>query len=193
MPGEDEISALLYRAREGDDAAAARAFELLYHEMRRIARTHLNRERTNHTLQPTALVNEVFVRVFGNGPPAFQGRAHFLAVASRAMRCLLVDHARAKRTGKRGRDFQVIALDNSVLIGDQDWPKLLILNEALDRLAGWDARQCQVVEMRFFGGLTEDEIAAILNVSVRTVKRDWEHARAWLRAELADPTSEHWL
>lgn len=190
MPDGTEISVLLAKARQGDKTAGARAFELLYRDLRGIAGYYMNQERPGHTLQPTALVNEAYLRIFGDRPPAFSGRAHFLAVASRVMRHVLVEYARAKKAEKRGGGVQTVSLDEVFAIGTEDWSKVLVLNDAMERLSKWDPRQCEIVEMRFFGGLTEDEIASVLEVSPRTVKRDWAHARAWLRGEMAGATGE---
>jgi RNA polymerase sigma-70 factor, ECF subfamily len=131
------------------------------------------------------LVHEAYLRIFGDRAPAFEDRAHFISIASRVMRRLLVDHARARHAVKRGRDFTVVNFDDQSLFSEADWPRLLIVDQALDRLEAVDSRQCRVVEMRYFAGLSEDEIAGALGVSVRTVKRDWEHARAWLHEQLA--------
>jgi RNA polymerase sigma factor (TIGR02999 family) len=187
MADEKDITVLLGKAREGDSAAGARAFALLYQEMRRLARAHLSRERAQHTLEPTALVNEVFLRIAGRNALSFESRSHFLAFISQVMRRLLVDYARVRNATKRSHAGEELDLEKALVIDNNNWGRLLVLNDALDRLATWDARQAQIVEMRFFGGLTEEETAAALRISVRTVRRDWEHARAWLHGELGEP------
>ena len=170
----------------GDDEAAARLFPMVYDELRRRAAAALKGERTDHTLQPTALVHEAFLRLADLPDRQWQDRAHFVAVAARAMRRILVDHARARKAVKRGSgEIRVSLEDIDVPAGDGVDVDLVTLDEALDGLALLDERQARIVELRFFGGLTVDETAALIDVSTRTVKREWQMARAWLRRELA--------
>ena len=176
---------LLERWREGDDVALEILLERLYMDLRRLARAHLARERAGHTLEPTALVHEVFLRLGSYQEISWQGRAHFLAVASRAMRRVLVDHARRRHAAKRGAEPLRITLTEVIAPKDAMETDLIALNEALDMLEQKDARQCRVVEMHYFGGLSYEEIAAVLGVSQPTVKRDWRVARLWLRRALA--------
>lgn len=181
-----EVSQLLGRIHEGDRAAETRLFEILYSDLRRMAAYHLRRERSDHTLQPTALVNEVYVKVFGETRPSASNRTHFMALAAKVMRRFLVDHARTRNAQKRGGKHDKVPIDQAFLYDERRSDEFLAVHEALERLRGWAPRQSQIVEMRFFGGLAEDEIADYLHVSVRTVKRDWAMARAWLHAELSE-------
>jgi RNA polymerase sigma factor (TIGR02999 family) len=144
----------------------------------------MRRERPDHTLQPTALVHEAYLRLMRDCPSDWQSRAHFFAAASIVMRRILVDHARQRAAAKRPGGKQKVELDDLMASASPRIEQLLILDQALDRLAGWDRRQARLVEMLYFGGLTEHEAAEVLGVSVRTVKRDWSAARAWLQAQL---------
>jgi RNA polymerase sigma factor (TIGR02999 family) len=182
-PGE--VSQLLERIVEGDRSAESRLFDLLYNDLRRLAAYQLRRERSDHTLQPTALVHEVYVKIFRQSPPEARSRAHFIALAAQVMRRYLVDHARTKKTDKRGGDPQMIPLEHAFIYDERRSDEFLAVHEALERLREWAPRQSQIVEMRYFGGMSEEEIAEYLKVSSRTVKRDWAMARAWLHAELS--------
>ncbi len=169
-------------------ATAEQLLPLVYDELRRLARGYMARENRDHTLQPTALVHEAYLRRVDQSRVTWQGRSHFRAVGARMMRRILIDHARSRGGQKRGGGLQRVTLGDSLLRPpdpDVDLPELLALNEALDRLAGLDERQAQVVELRFFGGLTNVEIAEALGVSDRTVLNDWKHGRAWLKRELS--------
>ncbi len=166
--------------------AAASLFSLVYDELHRLAAAALRNERRDHTLQPTALVHEAYLRLAGEPDGRWESRAHFLAVAAQAMRRILVDHARGRNALKRGSGWRaepIDGLDLPTLPGDEPID-LLALDEALARLAALDPRQAQVVELRFFGGLTVEETAAVTGLSDRTVKREWQMARAWLRREM---------
>jgi RNA polymerase sigma-70 factor, ECF subfamily len=187
-PVSGEITQLLADLGERKENAAPRLFELLYRELRRIAQHHLANERADHTLQATALVHEAYMRLVGGGGP-WQNRAHFFGVASGAMRRILVDHARAKRAAKRPSARQQVVLDEALVISDQHLERIVDIDDALSRLASRDVRQSRIVELRYFGGLTVEEIAEVLGVSINTVKRDWSVARAWLHGELADDQS----
>jgi RNA polymerase sigma-70 factor (ECF subfamily) len=180
-----EVSQLLERIQDGEREAESRLFELLYADLKKMAASQLRRERTNHTLQPTALVHEIYVRVFAQNPPEIRTRAHFMALVSQAMRHFLVDHARAKMSDKRGGRLEPISLDSVLVYDTRHVDELLAVHEALERLREWDPRQSQIVEMRYFGDMSEEDIALHLNISSRTVKRDWAMARAWLHAELS--------
>jgi RNA polymerase sigma-70 factor, ECF subfamily len=182
-----EITSLLSRVSEGDHNAEDRVLSLLYKDLRRLAQHYLDAERKDHTLQATALVHEAYLRVCRSDKVHWQNRAHFIAVAARAMRRVLVDHARSVHARKR--EGQRVELDSAMVYSDQQSEEILALDEALKRLASWDNRQAQIVEMRFFGGLQIEEIANLLKVSVRTVKRDWNMARAWLYGELHSASS----
>jgi RNA polymerase sigma factor (TIGR02999 family) len=159
---------------------------LLYRELRRRAAVHLRRERPGHSLQPTALVHEAYLRLDGQRQAAWQNRAHFLAVASQMMRRILVDRARARQTSKRAGRSQEITLDAAGDVGHWHDPiALLDLDAALERLAALDARKSRIAVMRFFGGLSLEEMGEVLNLAPRTVERDWQAARAWLFKALA--------
>jgi RNA polymerase sigma-70 factor (ECF subfamily) len=179
----NEITGLLFRIQEGDEKARSRLADLVYGDLRRVARRLMRAERSGHTLQPTALVNEVFLRLF-DGPVTSRNRAHFFAIAAAMMRRVLVDHARAHRAGKRTGHATRIELDEVLVYAEQRSDELLSLDNALAHLGKVDARQSSIVELRFFGGLDEAEIAVLLGISMRTVKRDWSVAKAWLNAEM---------
>jgi RNA polymerase sigma factor (TIGR02999 family) len=180
-PGE--ISALLAGARAGDRLCEARLFEAVYAELKRMAAAQLRNERPSHTLQPSALVNEAYIRMLG--APGWDNRAHFFKTASGVMRRILVDHARKRRADKRDGKLQRVDLDwEAAVIADDDVERVIAVDEALDRLAQWDGRQAKVVELRYFSGFDVIETAQILGVSEKTVKRDWSMARAWLQSQL---------
>lgn len=191
MDHEADVTEIVSRLKESGGADRASAEELLphvYDELRVLARRYLSRERPGHTLQPTALVHEAYIKLVDHSKVDWQGRTHFFAVGAKVMRHLLIDHARAKGRAKRGGDRHRVTLgDGLTPFGGRelDTEDLLALNEGLDRLAELDARQATVVELRFFGGLTVPEAAMILGVSKRTVEGDWAHARAWLKRELS--------
>ena len=180
----DEITRLLLEMREGNPEAAPNLIPLVYDQLRRTARSLLRNERGDHTLQPTALVNDALMRLIGKECLEWQSRAQFFAVSSKIMRHILIDHARAHGADKRGGELQKISLDNVFAYEWRQADSFLSLNEALDRLQEFDPRLCSVVEMRFFAGMTEEEISDVLKVSVRTVKRDWQFARDWLYREM---------
>jgi RNA polymerase sigma factor (TIGR02999 family) len=180
----DEITRLLLEMREGNPEAAPNLIPLVYDQLRRTARSLLRNERGDHTLQPTALVNDALMRLIGKECLEWQSRAQFFAVSSKIMRHILIDHARAHAADKRGGEFQKISLDHVFAYEWRQADSFLSLNEALDRLQEFDQRLCSVVEMRFFAGMTEEEISDVLKVSVRTVKRDWQFARDWLYREM---------
>jgi RNA polymerase sigma factor (TIGR02999 family) len=180
----DEITRLLLEMRQGNPEAATDLIPLVYDQLRMRARAVLRNERSDHTLQPTALVNDALMHLMGAESLVWQNRAHFFAVSSKIMRHILIDHARAHRAKKRGGEFRKISLDESL---EYEWcqaESLLSLNEALERLQSFDPRLSSVVEMRFFAGMTEEEIAEVLKLSVRTVKNDWQLARDWLYREM---------
>ena len=184
MPPTD-ISALIERHRNGDGAAFDELMTALYEELRRLAAYHLRAERSGHTLQPTALVHEAYIRLCGREAPAWESRAHFMALAARVMRNVLVDHARARATDKRAGLNAQVELEEALAVADSQGVDMLVLDEALGQLADLDPDLCRVVELRCFGGLTVPEVAETLGVSRATVDRDWATARAWLRRRLA--------
>jgi RNA polymerase sigma factor (TIGR02999 family) len=185
----EAVTRWLVRLREGDPTTRAEALQqvldLLYPELRRLAARLMRRERSGHTLQPTALVHEAFLELVDETAIDWEGRAHFLGVAARVMRRVLVDHARRRGAGKRGGGVRHVTLDESSALGDAERAvDVLQLDEVLERFAALDARGAQVVELRVFGGLTATETAAALGVSKRTVDHDWSVARMWLAREL---------
>jgi RNA polymerase sigma factor (TIGR02999 family) len=185
MAGTGEITTLLLRVRAGDTAAQDRLIDLVYDDLRRIAGRCMRGERPGHTLQATALLHEAWVDLVNDSSIDWQNRAHFFALAARCMRRILVEHARARGSRKRGGGAARVEITDALLISEDQVETVLMVDEALDQLAEWDGRQAQIVEMRYFGGLTEDEIGVVLGVSTRTVKRDWSMARDWLAVRLA--------
>jgi RNA polymerase sigma-70 factor, ECF subfamily len=183
------VNRLLARASEGDELATGELFPLVYDELRRLAATHLARERSDHTLQPTALVHEAYVRLVGPGDVTWQNRAHFFGAAARAIRRILTDHARGKKRRKRGGEQARVPLDAVDVAMREPTEDLVDLDEALDRLAQLDPVKAKVVELRYFAGLSIQETAQALGVSVPTVSRHWEFARVWLHRELTRGTS----
>lgn len=169
--------------RSGDHEAEAELIRIIYPELRRLAAGYLRRERPDHTLQATALVHELYLRIAGE-LHQFNNSAHLRAVVAQGMRNILVDHARARRSVKRGGEARKLDLDGIDLASPAADERILALEEALSRLSEWDARQARVVELRFYGGMTEEEIGEVLGMSERTVKRDWKQARAWLYHEI---------
>ena len=168
----------------GDHNAAERLMPLVYDELRRLARQYLQRERSDHTLQATGLVHEAYLRLVDQSSMSWQNRAHFFAVAAQVMRRILVDHARAHRAEKRGGEREKIAFDEALAPSDEKAVDLIALDDALHDLGQFDPRQSRIVELRFFGGLTNEEIGEVLEISPRTIKREWRLAKAWLRREI---------
>ena len=181
---QQEVTQLLADWSRGDDAAFAKLTPLIYEELRRIAHRHMGGQRPDHTLQTTALVNEAYLRLTDQTKPNWQSRAHFFAVAARAMRQILVSYARSNRAQKRGGGAARIELDESAILSPEQSKEIVDLHEALERLGTLDSRKAQVVELKFFGGLNYDEIAEVLKIARRTARRDWEFARIWLYREL---------
>jgi RNA polymerase sigma factor (TIGR02999 family) len=180
-----EVTSLLLDWRGGDVAALERLIPLVYDELRRVARAHLRREPADRTLQTTALVHEAYLRLVNLKELTLHDRTHFFAVAARLMRQILVDHARRKRAGKRGGGVAAVSLADAPLGADRASVDLLALDEALDKLRVFDARQCEVVELRFFAGLTVEEVAEALAISRATAEREWAMAKAWLYDRLS--------
>ena len=183
-PSAYNVTELLLAWRGGDQGALERLMPVVYQELRRMAGSRLRRERSDHTLQPTALIHEAYLRLLGQDHPEWQSRAHFFGFAARLMRQILVDHARRHNVAKRGGGRAKESLDETVIYSPERAAGLVALDEALDRLAGFDQRKARVVELRFFGGLSLEETAAALGVSVGSVRRDVRLAEAWLRREL---------
>ncbi len=184
-PSPSEVTGLLIAWGQGDESALERLMPLVHDELRRLARRQMQNERPGHTLQTSALVNEAYLRLIDLSRVRWQDRSHFFAMSARLMRRILVDHARARRSLKRGGGARKVTLDEeALLVAREHGPDLLALDDALNALALLDPRKSQVVEMRFFGGLSVEESAEALHVSRETVMRDWRLARAWLLREL---------
>ena len=183
------LTRLLVEWKQGNKAALDALTPVVYQELRRLAGSYLRRERPDHTLQPTALINEAYMRLVDQNTPQFQSRAHFFGVASQLMRQILVDHARAHRAAKRGGDRKKLSLEYATVFSEESSEELLALDEALNRLTEFDERKAKVVELRFFGGLSIEEIGQALDISVATVGRELRMAQAWLfRAMNGEPT-----
>lgn len=177
---------LLRRAADQDPLATDELIELLYEDFRSMAAAQLSREPIGHTLDPTALVHEAFLRLIDQNRVQWQGRTHFLAIGAQAMRRVLVDHARGKHREKRGGDWQRVAIPGELTISPNNEHDVLAVHDALLELSELDARQALIVELRFFGGMTSQEVAAYLGISKPTVDRQWRVAKAWLRKELSE-------
>lgn len=184
-----EVTQILQEMSGGDPEAPERLMPFVYDELWRLARSLLSRERDGHTLQPTALVNEAYLRLIDQTRVDWQNRAHFYGIASRMMRRVLIDHARAHATGKRGGAAIRLSIDDVQVPVEERAASFVALDEALGRLAELNERQSKIVEMRFFGGMSDEEIAKVLGVSTRTVLRDWKTARLWLYRELSQNPS----
>jgi RNA polymerase sigma-70 factor (ECF subfamily) len=175
------ITQLLINWRNGDNAALDQLMPLVYEELRRLARGFMRKERRDHTLQTSALINEAYLRLVDQDETNWQNRAHFLAVAAQIMRHILIDHARGYRYEKRGAGAQRVGLDEAMVFSEERAAELVALDEALTSLATVDPRKSRIIELRFFGGLNIDETAEVMELSPTTVQREWRAARAWLR------------
>ncbi len=183
-PSASDVSQLLKDWREGNESALHKLIPLVYEELRKIAHFQMARERAGHTLQTTALVNEVYLRLVGARKISWEDRAHFLSLSAQLMRRVLVDHARGHGRAKRGGAIQKLPLDESIAIPIGPDASIVELDDALNALAVADARKAKTVELRFFGGFSVEETAKVLGVSVRTVMSDWKFAKAWLLREM---------
>ena len=190
IPSQHEVTRLLIRLTDGDGDVLGELLPLVYDELRRLAAGYLRRERPGHTLQPTALVHEAYLRMVDQSQVHWQNRAHFLGVAAQMMRRILVDHARGQKAEKRGGDFQKLSLDENIDVSGERAADLVALDEALERLAEFDPQKARVVELRFFGGLSVEETAEVLGVSAPTVKRQWRMAKAWLYGQVSGKEQE---
>ncbi len=187
MPAQPgEVTQLLMDLRQGDQQAEEKLIPLIYGELRQLAGRYMRGERQGHSLQPTALVHEAYLRLTDMKEANWQSRAHFFAVAAQLMRRILIDHARSHHAHKRGGLAQIVPFDEAFAASFASSEQLLVLDEALDRLAKLDPRQGRIIELRFFAGLTEEETGQVLGISPRTVKRDWRLAKAWLYRQLAE-------
>jgi len=186
MPGKQDgdITRLLSAFQEGEPEAEARLMELTYRELQKIAKGHLRRERSARSLQTTDLVHEAYIRLTGQTATNWRDRNHFFQAAAHVMRQVLIDRARKRHADKRGAGAPAISLDEALDLANEKSEDLLLLDDALSRLEAVNSRQCRIVEMRFFAGMSEDDIAEVLGVSARTVNREWRMARAWLYNEV---------
>jgi RNA polymerase sigma-70 factor (ECF subfamily) len=180
------VTQLLADWSHGDEAALTKLTPLVYEELRRLAHHYMSGQRPDHTLQATALVNEAYLRLADQTNPSWRDRAHFFAVAARAMRQILVNYATSYRAQKRGGGAIKVELDEATLVSPAESKEIVELHEALERLAALDPRKARVVELKYFAGLNHDEIAEVLKISTVTVRRDWIFAKAWLHGELHD-------
>jgi RNA polymerase sigma-70 factor (ECF subfamily) len=180
-----EITQLLLSWSQGDNSALDQLIPLVYPELRRLARQHMRRENPGHTLQTSALINEAYLRLVDHHDVKWQGRAHFFAVAAQVMRHILIDHARRLHYAKRGAGALHIPLDEVALVSQERAAEFVALDESLTLLAAVDPRKSQIVELRFFGGLTVEEAAEVMKLSPITIKREWRSARAWLHLEMS--------
>ena len=182
---DQDITQLIAQVRRGDEAASEDLFRRVYRELRHLAAYYMRSERRDHTLQPTALVHEAYLRLIDQRDLPGESRAHFFGVAASVMRRILIDHARAHRADKRGGRDVKVPLDEAPALAAENLGYLIEVDQALERLAALEPRQARIVELRFVGGLSIEEIANILDIGPRTVDRDWRLAKAWLRSELA--------
>ena len=180
---DGQVTVLLKAMKGGDSSAAGRLFPLVYQELHRLAETYMHRERKDHTLQPTALINEAYLRL-AREDIDWQNREHFIGVAANVMRRVLVDHARARNAAMRGGGLVRVELEDNVAVSEERSDEVLLLDDALTRLEALNPRQARVVELRYFGGLSVEQVASILGVAPRSVKRDWALARIWLFKEI---------
>jgi len=183
-PAPKEVTQLLIAWSNGEEEALEKLVPLVYDELRRIARRYMKREPAGHTLQTTALVNEAYLRLIEQKGMKWQNRAHFFAISAQLMRRILVSMARARHANKRGGEARQVSLDEALVISEERAAELVALDEAMNELAALDPRRSQVVELRYFGGLSVEETAEVLKISPETVMRDWKRAKAWLYTEL---------
>ena len=184
VPSQQDVTRLLVRLTEGDRGVLDELLPVVYGELRKLASSYLRRERVGHTLQPTALVHEAYMRLVDQTQVQWQNRAHFFGVAAQMMRRILVDHARAHEAEKRGGEFQKLSLDENIDVSGERDVNLVALDDALNLLAEIDPQKMKIVELRFFGGLSVEETAEVLGVSAPTVKRQWRMAKAWLYGQV---------
>jgi RNA polymerase sigma-70 factor (ECF subfamily) len=184
MSEDQDVTMLLSALTRGDEAAASKLMPVVYNELRRLAGSYMRQERVDHTLQPTALVHEAYIKLIDQRSVNWQSRAHFFGVSAQLMRRILIDHARGHMREKRGGELKKVSLDDVFVFAERKADELLAVDDSLNALAKIDPRQARVVELRFFGGLSVEEAADVLGVSPKTVKREWSVAKAWLTADL---------
>jgi RNA polymerase sigma-70 factor, ECF subfamily len=185
-PSPEEVSQLLMDWRDGDQAALDKLIPVVHRELRRLAHHYMRQERTGHTLQTTALVNEAYMRLVDYKRMRWQNRAHFFAVSAQVMRRILVDHARGRRYAKRGGGARKVSLDEAAFVSEGRSGEVIAVDDALTELESWDPRKGKIVELRFFGGLNIEETAGVLKISPTTVQREWRSAKAWLHRALTE-------
>ncbi|HKI04103.1 MAG TPA: sigma-70 family RNA polymerase sigma factor [Thermoanaerobaculia bacterium] len=185
-PSASKVTRLLMAWRDGQEEALDQLMPLIYQELKQLARGYLRGERPDHTLQPTALIHEAYLRLADQRLPQWQNRAHFYGIAARVMRQILVDHARRHQASKRGSDQQRVTLDKAIVFTDDRAADVVALDDALKELATFDERKCRVIELRFFGGLSLEETAEALGISIATVGRELRLASAWLHRQMSD-------
>jgi len=183
-PSSGDVTVLLAQLTKGNEEAGAKLIPLVYAELRRLAASYMRRERVDHTLQPTALVHEAYLKLVEQRSVDWQGRAHFFGIAAQVMRRILIDHARGYLRDKRGGGQKPVPIDEALVFAPEQSMELVKIDQALEQLTKLDPRQAKIVELRFFGGLTVEQTADVLGISEKTVKRDWSMAKAWLRGEL---------
>lgn len=190
-PSPTEVTQLLVAWSNGDSSARDALMPLVHDELRRLAHRYMGRERGNHTLQTSALVNEAYLRLIDQKDVHWQNRAHFFGIAARIMRRILVDYARKRGFAKRGGNLQPVTLDEAMIVSPERAAEVVALDDALNCLAELDQRKSQIIELRFFGGLSIEETAEVLGVSAGTVMRDWTFAKAWLRREITNQNHDN--
>ena len=185
-PSTEEVTQLLLAWREGDEAALGELLPLVYDELHRLAARYMRRESPGHTMQPSALVNEAFIRLVDQRQVHWQNRAHFFGIAAQLMRRILLDHARGQARGKRGGGVHRVSFDEGAIVSEQRAAELIALDDALNALAAFDSRKSRIVELRFFGGLSNEEVTEVMGMSLRTVEREWRKAKAWLHHAISE-------
>ena len=185
-PSTEEVTQLLLAWREGDEAALEKLLPLVYDELHRLAARYMRRESPGHTLQTSALVNEAFIRLIDQQQVQWQNRAHFFGIAAQLMRRILLDHARGQARGKRGGGVHRVSFDEGAIVSEQRAAELIALDDALNALAAFDSRKSRIVELRFFGGLSNEEVTEVMGMSLRTVEREWRKAKAWLHHAISE-------
>ena len=185
-PSPEEVTQLLLAWREGDEAALEKLLPLVYDELHRLAARYMRRESPGHTLQTSALVNEAFIRLIDQQQVHWQNRAHFFGIAAQLMRRILLDHARGQARGKRGGGVHRVSFDEGAIVSEQRAAELIALDDALNALAAFDSRKSRIVELRFFGGLSNEEVTEVMGMSLRTVEREWRKAKAWLHHAISE-------
>ena len=184
-PSSQELTRLLLAWRNGDQEALERLTPLVYGELRRMAHRFMLRERPDHTLQSSALVNEAYIRLIDCRQVGWQNRAHFFGIAAQMMRQILIDHARSHARAKRGGALRQVSFEETALVSEERAAELIALDDALTSLAAFDLSKSRIVELRFFGGLTNEEVGEVMGMSLRTIEREWRKAKAWLRREIS--------